>query len=117
MSTSTTSASSFDAIVKRTATGGAEIVGLLKTGSAYYAPSSSTVAMVESILKDKKRVLACSAFLDGQYGVNGLFVGVPVVIGANGVERVIEVDLNAEEKAMFAKSVESVKKSVLETKL
>jgi malate dehydrogenase len=106
-----------DAILARTRKAGGEIVGLLGTGSAFYTPAISAVEMAEAFLKDKKRVLACSAFLDGQYGVNGLFVGVPVVIGANGVERVIEVDLNAEEKAMFAKSVESVKKSVLETKL
>ena len=106
-----------DAIVSRTRKAGGEIVGLLGTGSAFYTPAISAVEMAESYLKDKKRVLACSAYLDGQYGVKGLFVGVPVVIGAGGVERIIEVDLTDEEKAMFAKSVESVKKSVVETKL
>jgi malate dehydrogenase len=106
-----------DAIVARTRKAGGEIVGLLGTGSAFYTPAISAIEMAESYLKDKKRVLACSAYLDGEYGVKGLFVGVPVVVGAGGVERVIEVDLNDEEKAMFAKSVESVKKSVVETKL
>ena len=106
-----------DAIVDRTRKGGGEIVALLGTGSAFYAPAASAIAMAESYLKDKKRVLPCSALLDGQYGVKGLFLGVPVVIGAGGVERVLEVDLNDEEKAMLAKSVESVKKSVAETKL
>ena len=106
-----------DAIVERTRKGGGEIVALLGTGSAFYAPAVSAIAMAESFLRDKKRVLPCSALLDGQYGVKGLFLGVPVVIGAGGVERVLEVDLNDEEKAMLAKSVESVKKSVAETKL
>ena len=106
-----------DAIVDRTRKGGGEIVALLGTGSAFYAPAASAIAMAESFLKDKKRVLPCSALLDGQYGVKGIFLGVPVVIGAGGVERVLEVDLNDEEKAMLAKSVESVKKSVAETKL
>ncbi len=106
-----------DAIIARTRKAGGEIVGLLGTGSAFYTPAISAVEMAESYLKDKKRVLACSAYLDGQYGVKGLFVGVPVVIGAGGVERIIEVDLTPEEKGMFAKSVESVKKSVAETKL
>ncbi len=106
-----------DAIVERTRKGGGEIVALLGTGSAFYAPAASAIAMAESFLHDKKRVLPCSALLEGQYGVKGLFVGVPVVIGAGGVERVLEVDLNDEERAMLAKSVESVKKSVAETKL
>ena len=106
-----------DAIVDRTRKGGGEIVQLLGTGSAFYAPAASAIAMAESYLRDKKRVLPCSAYLDGQYGVSGMFVGVPVVIGAAGVERVVELDLSGEEKAMFAKSVESVKKSVAETKL
>jgi malate dehydrogenase len=106
-----------DAIVDRTRKGGGEIVALLGTGSAFYAPAVSAIAMAESYLRDKKRVLPCSALLDGQYGVKGLFLGVPVVIGAGGVERVLEVDLNDEEKAMLAKSVESVRKSVAETKL
>jgi malate dehydrogenase len=106
-----------DAIVERTRKGGGEIVALLGTGSAFYAPAAAAVAMAESYLRDQKRTLPCSAFLDGQYGVKGLFVGVPVVIGAGGVERVVELDLNDDEKAMLAKSVESVKKSVAETKL
>ncbi len=106
-----------DAIVERTRKGGGEIVALLGTGSAFYAPASSAVTMAESYLRDQKRTLPCSALLEGQYGVKGLFVGVPVVIGAGGVERVIELDLDEQEKAMLAKSVESVKKSVAETKL
>jgi malate dehydrogenase len=106
-----------DAIVERTRKGGGEIVALLGTGSAFYAPAASAVTMAESYLRDQKRVLPCSALLDGQYGVKGLFVGVPVVIGAGGVERIIEIDLNDVEKAMLAKSLESVKKSVAETKL
>jgi malate dehydrogenase len=106
-----------DAIVERTRKGGGEIVALLGTGSAFYAPAASAVTMAESYLRDQKRVLAASALLEGQYGVKGLFVGVPVVIGAGGVERIVEIDLNDPEKAMLAKSVESVKKSVAETKL
>jgi malate dehydrogenase len=106
-----------DAIVERTRKGGGEIVALLGTGSAFYAPAIAAVTMAESYLKDKKRVLPCSVLLEGQYGVSGLFVGVPVVIGAGGVEKIIEVDLNDEEKAMLARSVESVRKSVAETKL
>ncbi|MEO3435116.1 malate dehydrogenase [Inquilinus sp. CAU 1745] len=98
-----------DQIVQRTRDGGAEIVGLLKTGSAFYAPASSAIAMAESYLKDKKRVLPCAAQLTGQYGVDGLYIGVPVVIGAGGVERIVEIELSAEEKAMFDKSVEAVK--------
>jgi malate dehydrogenase len=98
-----------DAIVKRTRGGGGEIVALLKTGSAFYAPAESAIAMAKSYLKDKKRVLPCAAYLDGQYGLSGLYVGVPVVIGKDGVERIIEFSTNDEEKAMFAKSVESVK--------
>jgi malate dehydrogenase len=98
-----------DAIVDRTRKGGGEIVALLKTGSAFYAPASSAISMAESYLRDKKRVLPCAAHLNGEYGVNGLYVGVPVVIGAGGVERVIEVDFTAEEKAMFDASVEAVK--------
>jgi malate dehydrogenase len=98
-----------DGIVKRTRGGGGEIVALLKTGSAFYAPAESAIAMATSYLKDKKRVLPCATFLTGQYGLDGLYVGVPVVIGAGGAERVIEFETNDEEKAMFAKSVESVK--------
>ena len=98
-----------DKIINRTRGGGGEIVALLKTGSAYYAPAAAAVAMAESYLKDKKRVLPCAAWLDGQYGVNGLYVGVPVVIGAAGVERVVEIALNTAEKAMFDKSVSAVR--------
>ena len=99
-------------IVKRTANGGAEIVGLLKTGSAYYAPASSAISMAEAYLKDKKSVLPCAAHLDGQYGVKDLYVGVPTVIGAGGVERVIEIKLDRKEKAAFDKSVAAVKSLV-----
>lgn len=98
-----------DAMVERTRKGGGEIVNLLKTGSAFYAPAASAIAMAESYLKDKKRVLPCAAHLTGQYGVDGLFIGVPIVIGENGVERIVEVEFTAEEKAMFEKSVNSVK--------
>jgi malate dehydrogenase len=98
-----------DTIVQRTRDGGAEIVGLLKTGSAYYAPAASAVAMAESYLKDKKRVLPCAAYLQGQYGLQDIYVGVPVVIGAGGVERIIEIKLNSAERSMFEKSVESVR--------
>jgi malate dehydrogenase len=101
-----------DEIVQRTRDGGAEIVALLKTGSAYYAPASSAIAMVDSYLKDKKRVLPCAAYLNGEFGVKGLYVGVPVVIGAKGVERVIEIDLNRNERAAFIDSVEAVKSLV-----
>jgi malate dehydrogenase len=104
-----TSQEKLDQIVQRTRDGGAEIVGLLKTGSAYYAPASSAVQMAEAYLKDKKRVLPCAAHLDGQYGVKDMYVGVPSVIGAGGIERVIEIDLNKAEQKMFDKSVESVK--------
>ncbi len=97
-----------DEIVQRTRDGGAEIVGLLKSGSAYYAPASSAIAMAESYLRDKKRVLPCAAHLNGQYGVKGLYVGVPVIIGAKGVEKIIEVKLDRSEKSKFAKSVKSV---------
>ncbi|KAB0677588.1 malate dehydrogenase [Aureimonas leprariae] len=97
-----------EAIVQRTRDGGAEIVGLLKTGSAYYAPAASAIAMAESYLKDKKRVLPCAANLKGEYGKKDLYVGVPCVIGAEGVERVIEIELNGEEQAQFDKSVASV---------
>jgi len=98
-----------DKIVQRTRDGGGEIVNLLKTGSAFYAPASSGIAMAESFLLDKKRVLPCAAYLTGQYGVNGLYVGVPVVIGAKGVERIIEVQMNASEKAEFDKSAGAVR--------
>ncbi len=98
-----------DAMVKRTRGGGGEIVALLETGSAFYAPAESAVAMAKSYLKDKKRVLPVAANLTGQYGISDLYVGVPVVIGAGGVEKVIEFDLNADEKAMFEKSVGAVR--------
>ncbi|MGQ4273690.1 malate dehydrogenase [Terrihabitans sp. B22-R8] len=104
-----TSQAKVDAIVERTRKGGGEIVGLLKTGSAFYAPASSAIAMAESYLRDKKRVLPVAAHLEGQYGVDGLYVGVPAVIGANGVERVVEVELNGAERGMFEKSIESVR--------
>ncbi|MGH6908110.1 MAG: malate dehydrogenase, partial [Aestuariivirga sp.] len=97
-----------DKIVQRTRDGGAEIVGLLKTGSAYYAPASSAIAMAESYLKDKKRVLPCAAHLTGQYGIKNTYVGVPVVIGSGGVERILEISLDAKEKAEFTKSVAAV---------
>jgi malate dehydrogenase len=98
-----------DAIVERTRKGGGEIVNLLKTGSAFYAPASAAIQMTESYLKDKRRILPCAAHLNGEYGVKGLYVGVPVIIGADGVEKIVEIDLNATERAMFQKSVESVK--------
>ena len=105
-----------DEIIQRTRDGGAEIVGLLKTGSAFYAPASSAIAMAESYLRDKKRVLPCAAYLDGQYGQSGLYVGVPVVIGSGGVERIMEVELDAEERAMFQKSVDAVNNLIKATK-
>jgi malate dehydrogenase len=104
-----TSQDKIDAIVQRTRDGGAEIVNLLKTGSAFYAPASSAIAMAESYLKDKRRVLPCAAMLNGEYGVKGLYVGVPVIIGANGVEKVVEIDLDKAEQAMFDKSVAAVR--------
>ena len=97
-----------DEIVKRTANGGAEIVNLLKTGSAFYAPAASAIAMAESYLRDKKRVLPCAAFLNGEYGMKDLYVGVPVVIGAKGVERIVEIDLSSAEREAFDKSAMSV---------
>jgi malate dehydrogenase len=98
-----------DAIVQRTRGGGGEIVGLLKTGSAYYAPATSAIMMAEAYLKDKKRVLPAAAHLSGQYGVDDLYVGVPVVIGAGGVERIVEIQLDETAKANFEVSVEAVK--------
>ena len=97
-----------DAIIQRTRDGGAEIVGLLKTGSAYYAPASAAIQMAESYLKDKKRLLPCAAYLSGEYGVEGLYIGVPIIIGEGGVERIIEVELGKEEQAGFDKSVAAV---------
>eukprot|EP01068_Selenidium_serpulae_P002172 Selendium_serpulae@DN2255_c0_g1_i1.p1 len=98
-----------DAIVKRTRGGGAEIVNLLKNGSAFYAPATSAIAMAESYLKDQKRVICCSAYLNGEYGVTGIFVGVPTVIGAGGIEKVLQLDLNEDERGMFNHSVEAVR--------
>ena len=99
-------------IVERTRKGGAEIVGLLKTGSAYYAPAAATTQMVEAILRDKKRLLPCAAYCDSEYGVGGYYVGVPVILGSGGVERIIELDLNDEEQAAFQRSVDAVKELV-----
>jgi len=99
-------------IVQRTRDGGAEVVKLLKTGSAFYAPAASAIAMAESYLKDKKRVLPCAAYLTGEYGVKGLYIGVPCVIGAKGMERVVEIDLNAHERLDFKRSVEAVQSLV-----
>ncbi len=106
-----------DALVQRTANGGAEIVGLLKAGSAYYAPAASAVEMVEAILKDKKKILPCAAYLDGQYGVKGLYVGVPVKLGRQGVEQVIEIKLTPEEQAAFNKSAGAVRELVDKLKI
>ena len=96
-------------IVQRTRDGGAEIVGLLKTGSAFYAPASSAIEMAAAYLKDQKRLLPCAAYVDGQYGLYGMYVGVPVIIGENGVERIVEIKLNDEEQTMFDNSVAAVK--------
>ena len=104
-----TTQTKLDAIVQRTRDGGGEIVSLLGNGSAFYAPASSAIAMADSYLKDKKRVLPCAAYLNGQYGVKGLYVGVPVVIGAKGVERIVEIKLDADEKKQFDHSVNAVK--------
>ncbi len=111
------SADKIEAIVKRTRSGGAEIVNLLKTGSAYYAPSASVVQMAESIIKDKKRVLPCAAYCDKQYGVGGYYVGVPVKLGTKGVEQIIEVPLTAAEKKLMDASVEHVRQLVATIKL
>ena len=99
-----------DAIVQRTRDGGAEVVALLKTGSAFYAPAASAIQMAESYLKDQRRLLPCAAHLDGEYGVNDLYVGVPVIIGAGGVEKIVEIELDGEEKAQFDRSVDAVRK-------
>jgi malate dehydrogenase len=104
-----------ESLVERTAKGGAEIVSLLKTGSAYYAPASATVEMAEAILKDKKKILPCAAYLKGEYGIHDLFIGVPVKLGANGVEEIIEINLTEDEKASLMKSaaaVEELKKII-----
>jgi malate dehydrogenase len=104
-----TSQEKLDQIVQRTRDGGAEIVGLLKTGSAFYAPAAAAITMAESYLKDKRRVLPVAAWVDGAYGLTGIYVGVPVVLGAGGVEKIVEIELNDSEKAEFAKSIDSVK--------
>ncbi len=104
-----TSQEKLDAIVQRTRDGGAEIVGLLKTGSAFYAPATSAIEMAESYLKDQKRLLPCAAYCDGEYGLKGTYVGVPTVIGKDGIERIIDIKLNKDEQAMFDKSVEAVR--------
>ena len=104
-------------IIDRTRKGGAEIVGLLKTGSAYYAPAAATVQMAESIIRDKKRILPCAAYCEEAYGIGGYFVGVPCILGKDGVERVIEVELDDEEKSAFAASVEHVKELVAGVKM
>jgi malate dehydrogenase len=101
-----------DAIVERTRKGGAEIVNLLKTGSAYYAPSAAVVEMVQAILKDKKKILPCAAYLEGEYGISGLFVGVPCKLGARGIEQIIEIKLTAEEKASLDKAAATVRELV-----
>jgi malate dehydrogenase len=106
-----------DAIVERTKKAGGEVVGLLKTGSAFVSPALSAIEMAESILKDKKRVLACACLLEGEFGVDGLYVGVPCVLGADGVERIIEIELDADEKKQFDASVEHVRKLVDEIEL
>jgi malate dehydrogenase len=101
-----------DAIIKRTAGGGAEIVSLLKTGSAYYAPSAAAVEMVEAIFNDRKKILPCAAYLEGEYGISGLFVGVPVKLGARGIEQIIEIKLTPEEQVALRKSADAVKELV-----
>ena len=105
------------ALVARTANGGAEIVGLLKSGSAYYAPGASTAEMIEAILKDKKKIMPCAAFLDGEYGVKGLYVGVPVKLGRGGVEQIVEIKLTRDEQAAFDKSAGAVRELVDKLKL
>jgi len=106
-----------DEIVKRTRSGGAEIVSLLKTGSAYYAPAAATIQMAEAIIRDKKRIMPCAAWCDKEYGVGGYFVGVPCILGKDGVERILEVELDADEKHMFQSSVNHVKELVKAVKL
>lgn len=101
-----------DEIVDRTRKGGAEIVGLLKTGSAYYAPAAATAQMVEAIIRDKKRIIPCAAYCDKEYGVGGFYVGVPVILGSGGVEKIVEIELDDQEKADFQKSVDAVKELV-----
>ena len=102
-----------DALIERTRKGGAEIVGLLKTGSAYYAPASAAVEMAEAVLKDKKKILPCAAYLEGEYGINDLFIGVPVKLGSNGIEKIIQIKLTDEENAALRKSADAVQELVL----
>lgn len=106
-----------DAIMARTKKAGGEIVALLKTGSAYYAPSAAVVEMAEAIIKDKKRVIPCAAYCDGQYGVKGIFIGVPVIVGGNGVEKIIEIELDGEERKEFMNSVSAVKNLIEDLKI
>lgn len=106
-----------NAIIDRTRNGGGEIVSLLKTGSAYYAPATSAIEMLESYLKDKRKILSCAAYLQGEYGVKNMYVGVPVIIGKNGVEKIVEIKLNAEEQNLFNKSVDGVRKLIESVKL
>jgi len=106
-----------DAIIERTRKGGGEIVALLKTGSAYYATSAAVLEIVESVVKDKKRVLPCSAYLQGEYGYEGIYFGVPIKIGRKGVEKIFELELNAEEKEELRKSADAVKSTIAEIKL
>jgi len=101
-----------DVLIERTRKGGAEIVGLLKTGSAYYAPASAAVEMAEAVLKDKKKILPCAAYLEGEYGINDLFIGVPVKLGSNGIEEIIQIKLTDEENAALQKSADAVKELV-----
>ena len=98
-----------EAVVDRARNGGAEIVGLLKTGSAYYAPSASVVDMIDSIILDKKRVLPCAAYLEGEYGIHGIFMGVPCVLGSRGVEKVLEIELSEDERAALTRSADAVR--------
>lgn len=112
-----TSQSKIDAIVERTRNGGGEIVALLKTGSAFYAPATSAIAMAESYLKDKKKIMPCAAYLDGQYGQKDIYVGVPAVIGAGGVERIVEIELSSDEQAAFNKSAGAVKELIASVKM
>lgn len=104
-----TTQAKLDAIVQRTRDGGAEIVGLLKTGSAFYAPATSAIEMAEAYLKDQKRILPCAAYCDGEFGLKGMYVGVPTVIGAGGIEKIVNIKLSADEQVMFDKSIEAVK--------
>tara|TARA_B100001769_G_C21838309_1_gene455014 strand:- start:288 stop:707 length:420 start_codon:yes stop_codon:yes gene_type:complete len=106
-----------DAIVERTRFGGGELVKLFGNGSAYYAPAASAIEMAESYLKDKKRVLPCAALCEGEFGIDGYFIGVPTVIGENGIEKILEFELLDEEKAELQKTLDAVKKTVIETKL